>query len=186
MSTKIGTVVIYSHTKLVLKFEGCYIKISRFRLIFLQKPWNPLYLLGMDLEILCISFVFPKQIPRISRFLQENQPKSLNFDIQVAKFWDQLSITISNNCANYRGHRGGLLGDRHIPLLAQRFSLPRNHLRRWTHCRRRGCRRRWMVWNRTRTPAGEAETIILSVPSGRKNIGRLRNSGTKLLQTFWN
>ena len=35
MTTKIGTVVIYSHTKLVSKFGGKYIKISRFRLGFL-------------------------------------------------------------------------------------------------------------------------------------------------------
>ena len=28
MSTKIGTVVIYSHSKLVLKYLGMYIKIS--------------------------------------------------------------------------------------------------------------------------------------------------------------
>ena len=46
MSTKIGTVVIYSHSKLVLKFKDRYIKISRFRLILLPEPlgktdWRP-------------------------------------------------------------------------------------------------------------------------------------------------
>ena len=46
MSTIFGTVVIYSHAKLVLKFRDMYIKISRFRLILLSEPlgktgWRP-------------------------------------------------------------------------------------------------------------------------------------------------
>ena len=46
MSTKIGTVVIYSLSKLVLNFEGLYIKISRFMLVLLPEPlgktdWRP-------------------------------------------------------------------------------------------------------------------------------------------------
>ena len=36
--TKICTVVIYSHTKLVLKFGEMYIKISRFGLILPPEP----------------------------------------------------------------------------------------------------------------------------------------------------
>ena len=47
MTTKIGTVVIYSHSKLVLKYLGMNIKISRLRLVllhFVDFPLQPLHM----------------------------------------------------------------------------------------------------------------------------------------------
>ena len=63
----------------VLALRANFMRIS---FVFLCK--NPKFLPFGPISIR-ISFVFPNQLPRISRFLQQNQPKSLNFDIQTAK-----------------------------------------------------------------------------------------------------